>query len=302
MAVDIPQLRYAAAVARLRSFSAAARACGVAQPTVSGAVAELEERLGARLFERTTRKLSLTPSGERLLPMIENLVKAADELALEAEALRRPSRRLLRIAFSPLLGAGRIEGLFEPFRRAHPSVELVYKECMLADMEERLDAGTVDVVCGTYVGAARNRGRRLLYREPLLWVPPAGVTHRKDHATLLEVGRARLVFTADVCGLTRTTRELFKRARVPFDSYSGYAMSYATLEEWADLGIGGALLPKCHVHKSRGVPVHSDGKPLEVTYEVVWRKDLVVAEHMTEFVSYLTRVVPKLVKGMATAP
>ena len=64
--IAFPTLRYAASVAELGSFSAAARACSVSQPTVSNAIADLEELLGARIFERSTRKLALTPAGNAL--------------------------------------------------------------------------------------------------------------------------------------------------------------------------------------------------------------------------------------------
>jgi DNA-binding transcriptional LysR family regulator len=302
MLVDVPKLRYAVAVLRCGSFSAAARECGVAQPTVSGGVADLEERLGARLFERTTRKLAVTPAGAKLLPMIEALVRAADELAIEAEALRRPTRKLLRIGFSPLLGGRRLELLFEPFRRKHPDVETIYKECMLADMEQRLEAGSIDVVCGAHFRQASKRGRRLLYREPLHWVPPTQARPLRVPVSLSQVARSELVLTADVCGLAPVTRELFRRARVTIEEYAGYALSYSTLEEWADLGIGGAVLPRSHVVKSPSVEILVDTRPAEITYEAVWRKDLAVAEHVQDFVRYLRDVVPGLARGVAGHP
>ena len=82
-------------VARLGSFSAAARAQGVSPPSVSKAVVQLEARFGVRLFNRTTRKVSLTDAGqllyERSGPMMEliDLTQAALH-----ERATRPSGRL----------------------------------------------------------------------------------------------------------------------------------------------------------------------------------------------------------------
>src|SRR5512144_1844757 len=98
--LTIPMLRYATAVSRRGSFGAAARECGVSQPTVSNAIATLEEELGARLFERTTRRVTPTPAGERLLPMAQGVMSALADLEREASALRAPARKLLRIGFS----------------------------------------------------------------------------------------------------------------------------------------------------------------------------------------------------------
>src|ERR1041384_1434547 len=101
-AITLQMLRHAIAVGRHGSCSAAARASGVSQPTVSNAIALLEEALGARLFERTTRRLALTPAGERLLPMMRGVIDAVAELDRETAALKAPARKLLRIGFSPL--------------------------------------------------------------------------------------------------------------------------------------------------------------------------------------------------------
>jgi len=293
-------LRYAAAVARRGSFSAAARECGVSQPTVSNAIADLEDALGARLFERSTRKLTVTPAGEALLPMVEGVLGSLGDLERQAEALKNPARKLLRIGFSQLVGAQRLAVLFEPFGKRHPDVELIYKECSQGDMEGRLDANTVDIVCGIRLGRAKNRSRQPLHRETLRWVAPNGAT-TGDPVTLREVARSRIVLTDGSCGLAPATREIFARARLSIDEYAGHAMSYAALEEWAELGIGGAILPASHIRKARSVALENGDKPLIVTYEAVWRKDLLVARHAKAFIAYLRTVVPGILKGMAAS-
>ena len=294
----LSSLRYAAAIARQGSFSAAARECGVSQPTVSSAIAELEALLGARLFERSTRKLAVTPAGERLLPLVHTVLEAAAELEREARALKSPTRKLLRIGFSQLVGAQRLALLFEPFAKEQPDVEFIYKECALGDMEGRLDANTVDLVCGIGFARARNRSRQLLDREVLRSVPPSGrVVH--DRVSLREVARQRLVLTDGSCGLAPATRELFSRARFALDEYAGHAISYAVLEEWADLGIGGAILPASRIRSAPSAALEHEGKALLLSYEAVWRKDLLVARHAQAFVKYLRTVVPRIIQGSA---
>jgi LysR family transcriptional regulator, hydrogen peroxide-inducible genes activator len=272
----------------------------VSQPTVSNAIGDLEDTLGARLFERTTRKLTLTPAGDKLLPAIAGVLSSVAGLEAEALALETPARKLLRIGFSPLLGAQRLGLLFEPFGRTERDLELIYKECSQSDMEGRLDAGSVDVVCGTRLGVARNRGRQVLYREALRWIPPRGVVG-KDRVDVREVAKTRLVLTDGACGLAPATRELFARARLRIDEYAGHAISYAALEEWADLGIGGAILPASHIRRARSSALEHDAKPVTLTFEAVWRKDLLVARHAKAFVAYVRGVVPSLIKGTRSA-
>ena len=138
----------------------------------------------------------------------------------------------------------------------------------------------------------------LLHREELRWLPPSGA-EAGDRVTLRDVARFRLVLTDGSCGLAPATREMFARARLSIDEYAGHALSYAALEDWADLGIGGALLPASHIRKSRSAVLEENGKPVTLTYEAVWRKDLLVAQHTKAFVAYLRNVVPRIVKGGA---
>lgn len=123
---SVPQLRYVAAVARTGSFSAAARACRVSQPTVSAAVAELERRVGAALFKRSARGVELTPAGREVLPQIESVLGALSDLDRAVETLRSPARKLLRLAFSPVLDPRILSAVGDRFRADHPEVEIVY--------------------------------------------------------------------------------------------------------------------------------------------------------------------------------
>ena len=78
--MNLNQLRFASALARHASFTRAAEECAVTQPTLSNAIAYLEEEFGEKIFLRTTRKVSLTPFGANLLPEIERVLSAQQNL------------------------------------------------------------------------------------------------------------------------------------------------------------------------------------------------------------------------------
>jgi DNA-binding transcriptional LysR family regulator len=298
MSYSLTGLRYLAAVAAHGSFSAAARAEGVSQPTISNAVSVVEDACGVRIFARSTRRLALTPAGDRLLPAVQGVLDALGELERATQVLRSPTRKLLRVGFSQLLGAQRLARVVSPFAAGERAIELVYKECTIGDMEQRLDAGSVDVVCGIGIGHAANRARQRLYADELRWIPPNAAPERQQ-VGLREVARERLVLTLGTCGLAGATRALFSTARIPIVEYAGQAMSYAALEEWAELGIGGALLPAAHIRRAASAALVIDGRPVQLEYEAVWRKDLLVADHAKAFVRYLKTVAPRLVRGGA---
>src|SRR5262249_51372876 len=95
----LAQLTYFAAVADAGSFTAAARNLGVSQPTVSVAIAELEEVAGATLFLRSRTGVQLTPAGHDLIGRARGVVAALEDLQEGITRLRDPEVKLLRLAY-----------------------------------------------------------------------------------------------------------------------------------------------------------------------------------------------------------
>jgi molybdenum-dependent DNA-binding transcriptional regulator ModE len=85
MAMDIVRVRYFLAVCQHGSFTAAAKACGVSQPSVTTGVRRLEKAVGAQLFARS-HPVRLTPLGAELRPLLQELQSAADRISAAVEA------------------------------------------------------------------------------------------------------------------------------------------------------------------------------------------------------------------------
>lgn len=289
---SLAQLRYVAAVARTGSFSAAARACRVSQPTVSAAVAELERRVGAPLFRRSARGVEPTPAGREVLPQVDSVLGALSDLDRTVETLRSPARKLLRIAFSPVLDPRILSAVGDRFRAEHPDVEIVYKECTTDDIRMRMDKGTVDVVFAPRVAGDDAWACARLYADRIRYLPRGGLLGvRGGTVTLAEVARERLVLTVPLCGLAQQTRSWFEDAGLPLDAYAGQAMSYTALLEYADLGLGGALVPESKAgDRAHELPLLvEDGEAVLIGYDAMWSRETTVARHVREFVRHLSR-------------
>jgi LysR family transcriptional regulator, hydrogen peroxide-inducible genes activator len=89
--MNLSQLRFASAVASTGSFTAAAAACCVTQPTLSNGIAQLEAELGERLFLRTTRKVALTPFGVHVLPYVDQVLAAQASLVQQTRPTFAPT-------------------------------------------------------------------------------------------------------------------------------------------------------------------------------------------------------------------
>ena len=120
----IEALRIFQQVAEAQSFSEAARRGGVSKALASKYVGWLEERLGARLFNRTTRRVSLTDTGDAFLQGCRRLLEDYDTLIEETAERQGGARGLLRIAGPKVFGEDVLVGLVADFMLEHPKIQV----------------------------------------------------------------------------------------------------------------------------------------------------------------------------------
>ena len=278
-------LRYAQAVARTGSFSAAAREYDLTQPALSNAIRRLEKILGARLFERNTRGARPTVFGATILPRIDAALAALDAITAEARHWRAGEPRPVRIGVSPLISA-------DVVARAHSAVaglpgrgrgSFVLREADLSELCTALDDDELDLIVVPAVLPLTRYRHHVTGSEPVVLVEPgagdaAGPVNsasptdptraadpansadpvgsadpaspaevRAAAARIDDVARRTLLLVPDTCGLTTFTRDLLADRRLPLRAYAGEAASYRVLEDWAGMGLGSALLPRSKV-------------------------------------------------------
>ncbi|MDL2284608.1 LysR family transcriptional regulator [Oxalobacter sp. OttesenSCG-928-P03] len=291
--MNLTQLRYVMAVAETGSFTAAAERCYVTQPTLSNGIAQLEEEFEERLFTRTTRKVSLTPFGEHILPYIEQVLAAQTTLIREVRQHTRPESLVIRIGTSPLVSPAWLASAIGSYRNKNPDTEIILHEQNMADLYRMLDEGLLDFVFG--VRQKRKNAWKVLplYEEPLVFIPRGknrlGLT-KKQTILFDDIAAETFVMVPDACGLARSTRNLFRTQRRKLNEYSGEALSYQVLEEWASLGLGAAILPKSRL--SRDYPNASfiaakSGKTITIEFEAVWKKPDSQPAHLLKFARHL---------------
>ncbi|MFC0400382.1 LysR family transcriptional regulator [Paraburkholderia rhizosphaerae] len=121
---DFEGLAMFAKVAEEGSFAAAARVMGVSVATVSRGVARLEDRLGARLFNRTSRQLSLTEFGRTICEKAGAIYRQAEEAESAAREMSVQPRGLVRLAVPMSFGLRWVAPLLPGFFRAYPQVSI----------------------------------------------------------------------------------------------------------------------------------------------------------------------------------
>ena len=141
MNVDLTQLDAFARVARARSFSRAARALDLAQPTISGRVAALEAELGERLFHRRGHTLELTDAGRALLPYAERMLALRVEGVAAVAQSRAGTRGRLTLGAAPGATRDLVPRMLGRLWRDQPHIQVVLSE---AAQPETLTAWLID--------------------------------------------------------------------------------------------------------------------------------------------------------------
>lgn len=157
-------------------FAAAARALDMSAPVVTRLVADLEEHLGTRLLQRSTRRLSLTDAGRTYLDRVRNILQDIDEADAVTRSQTGELEGLLRVHAPPVLASAVLAPVLAEFRRRYPRIELdIEVETTSEPPFEAFDItllGTDDRFNGDIVA------RKIIEAEAILVASPAYVQRR----------------------------------------------------------------------------------------------------------------------------
>jgi DNA-binding transcriptional LysR family regulator len=144
MNVQIRHVRAFTAVAQERSFARAAARLHVSQPALSQTIMQLEATVGFDLFERTTRSVALTPSGEKLFARAQDLNAAMEAFHNEARLLNSAFSNELRVGYMISTAVQFIPDILREFERIRPEADLQLQEFDFSDPSAGLRDGKVD--------------------------------------------------------------------------------------------------------------------------------------------------------------
>ncbi len=152
------------------SFSAVARELGIGQPNVSRHIAALEQTLGTQLLHRSTRRLTVTPEGQRYYEQARLALDVIGKAESDARGQQNP-QGLLRIACSPALGVEKIIGVMPAFMARYPDIRL---DLRLSDAYADLVAEGLDLaIRGGVLADSALRARRIGSSERVHVASPA---------------------------------------------------------------------------------------------------------------------------------
>jgi LysR family transcriptional regulator, hydrogen peroxide-inducible genes activator len=284
MQLTLRQLRYFDALARHSHFGRAAHACSISQPALSMQIKELEDTLGAVLFERGARQVRLTKVGEEAVLRVRDILRAVDELADFARASRDRFAGRLRLGMIPTIAPYLLPAVMADLTRAHPELDIHVREAVTSKLIEELSEGWLDAAIVALPVSEPALTEVALFAENFLLVRPGedegapvpgSETLREMRLLLLEEGHCFREQALSFCKL---------HASLPREMLD--ASSLSTLVQMVSAGMGVTLIPEMAVPvetRRAAVSVARFGDPQPSrTIGMIWRKTSPLAGQLTE--------------------
>jgi len=281
MNLTLKQLRYFDVLARHGHFGRAAEVAAISQPALSMQIKELEEGLGAPLFERG-RQMRLTSFGEDFLPKAREILRQVDELSDLARAARESLVGRLRLGVIPTVAPYLLPRIVARLGVSHPELDLHIRETVTPRLMAEMEEGRIDTAIVALPVSEPAFTEVPLFTESFVLVRPEADRDlpvpspealREMRLLLLEEGHCFRDQALSFCGMGRNTRELLDGS------------SLSTLVQMVGSGIGVTLIPEMAVEvetRSARVNIARFNVQPQRTIGMIWRRASPLARQLAQ--------------------
>jgi DNA-binding transcriptional LysR family regulator len=272
--MELRNLRAFAEVARCGGFSAAARAIGSTQSTVSKAVSQLEHDCGTKLVQRLGRGLSLTEAGELVRKRAETMLKERELLVAELADLQGLLRGRLRLGLPVLASGVLFAAKVAAFRKQHPQVQLQLTEHRTSLLEEGVRKGEIEIGA-TLLPVPRDFAWRLIHVDTMMvLLPNEHPLAKARELSLQQLAKEQTILLEEGFAVNALVRSAYRRLHLRLRQSGTTGNVDFTLAMVAS-GMGIAFLPKILLgsrpHPAvRAIAVRRED--LEWQLAAIWRK------------------------------
>ena len=259
--MTLQDLRYLVALVDHAHFGRAAAACDIAQSTLSTQIKKLEEQLGVALFERTSKSVCVTATGEEVAARARKILTDIDAIVRVGQSMSGPLTGSLSLGVIPTLGPYLLPWLVPALRKDYPDLRLAIREDLTLSLLERLASHRLDAALVALPVPDERVETMPLFDEPFWFAEPktrkstkgkvmTEADLRGQKLLLLTEGHCLRDQALAICGTTDRSLDGDFRAT-----------SLETILQMVATGLGNTLLPAmaCHAFHAREVAT----RPLE---------------------------------------
>lgn len=252
MDVDLRHLEAFVAVARHGSFTRAAKAVNISQPTFTVQIRHLETALGVRLVDRNTRSVQLTPIGRELAPVLERILRDLESALLNTQAFSSRACGSVTIAALPTLSATVLPGIISAFRAANPGIAVHLRDAVNVRVSGMVRAGEVDFGLGSLPPSELGVEFMALFNDRL-----SAIFQRRSPLALKRAIALKDLVSSPLIlmGRDSSVRAVVDRALASigyFDAPAYEAEYISTALGMVEAGLGVTILPASVLRMDRG--------------------------------------------------
>lgn len=246
--VELAQLEAFLQVAQHRSFSRAAEALFLTQPSVTARIQSLEREIGERLFERTGRSVTLTDAGHAFMPHAQRALTAVQEGTDAIEAVRHGDIGSIRIGASDTIATYVLPGILKQFRETRPRVHVHLTTGQTEGIVEKLLAGETHVAVSRLTQHPEIESLHLYNDDLALVCSPSHPFASRGRVTVAEAGKEPFLFFERSSSYHTLVYSMFLRVGVVPESVMELD-SMETTKHMVEAGLGIAILPVVSVER-----------------------------------------------------
>ena len=236
------QLRAFLLVAQYRSFTRAAGALFITPSGLSTLIRELENQLGVRLFERTTRKVALTASGTELLATVQSNLSGLDSALSRITGTKDAAGPCLSVGAPPLFAAACVARAIKEFRPRRPELRFQVFDGDSATILRKVESGELDMGLGFYFKHVPGIRRTPLFRFSLMVIRPNAARAISRTVTWASLKGERFVALQPSLPLQQFVDRHLAKAGIGYQP--SLVLNYLhTLITMVEAGVGIAIVP-----------------------------------------------------------
>jgi len=273
---SLRQLQYAIAVAEALSFRKAAERCHVSQPSLSAQLAQLEDALGVRLFERDQRRVLLTAAGSAIIERARKVLLETDDLIELARRVSDPRSGSIHIGVIPTISPYLLPSVTPQLHAEFPRLTVGWVEDKTEALVRSLDAGTLDAALVALEAELGDVEVAEIAEDPfvLIAAPDHPLARKSAPAAALELRGADVLLLDEGHCFRQQALEYCASAKA--NELEFRATSLTTLVQMVAGGSGVTLLPQLALPtetQRASLHVRPLSKPVpKRTIALVWRK------------------------------
>ena len=289
---SIKQLKYLVALSEAGHFGRAAEACFITQPSLSAAISELENLLGAQLVERNKRQVLMTPLGNEVVSRARNILHEVDELTTMAQSASDPLSGPIHIGVIPTIGPYLLPDVMASLKSGFPKLQPLLREDQTSKLVELLMAGKLDLALIALPIDENWLEEFELFEDRFVFAcsPNNPLTHKR-HLEISDIKDEKLLLLEDGHCLRDQALEVCQKAGWS-KSADFQANSLSTLVQMVGAGIGATLLPEMSLEVEARRPDLLKIIPFENPVPIrrigmVWRRSSARKREYRQLAAYL---------------